>query len=214
MGMVIDGRWIDDDAAYRNPEGGAFVRAESVFRDRITADGSSGYPAEPGRYHLFLAPSCPWAHRTQIWRRLKGLEGVISATLADLPRARSWACSSGIGPARAPAPRTVPRRPGNGAPVSQPRGLPPGAHRPPPLGQRRAVSGPARFGPPRQPRRRPRGWIAGRTRLRSPARPGPVADLEDGARRPPRGYRPDRRRRRAGLHGELDGPLPFPALPV
>ena len=97
MGMVIDGRWIDDDAAYRNPEGGAFVRAESVFRDRITADGSSGYPAEPGRYHLFLAPSCPWAHRTQIWRRLKGLEGVISATLADLPRARSWAYSSGIG---------------------------------------------------------------------------------------------------------------------
>ena len=91
MGMVIDGRWIDDDAAYRNPEGGAFVRAESVFRDRVTADGSSGYPAEPGRYHLFLAPSCPWAHRTQIWRRLKGLEGVISATLADLPRARSWA---------------------------------------------------------------------------------------------------------------------------
>ena len=97
MGMVIDGRWIDDDAAYRNPEGGAFVRAESVFRDRITADGSSGYPAEPGRYHLYLAPSCPWAHRTQIWRRLKGLEGVISATLADLPRARSWAYSSGIG---------------------------------------------------------------------------------------------------------------------
>ncbi len=97
MGMLIEGRWVDDDAAYRNPDGGAFVRAESAFRDRITADGSSGYPAEPGRYHLFLAPSCPWAHRTQIWRRLKGLEGVISATLSDLPKRTSWAYSAGIG---------------------------------------------------------------------------------------------------------------------
>ena len=74
MGMVIDGEWIDDDEKYRNPTGGAFVRAESVWRDTITADGSSGFKAEPGRYHLFLAPSCPWAHRTQMVRRLKGLE--------------------------------------------------------------------------------------------------------------------------------------------
>ena len=96
MGMVIDGKWIDDDAKFRNPTGGAFVRAESVFRDRITADGSSGFKAEKGRYHLFLAPSCPWAHRTQIVRRLKGLEGAISATLSDLPRVRSWAYSRGI----------------------------------------------------------------------------------------------------------------------
>ncbi len=97
MGMVIGGTWVDDDAAYRNPEGGAFVRPESVFRVRITADGSSGYKAEPGRYHLFLAPSCPWAHRTQIVRRLKGLEDMISITLSDLPRTRSWAYSQGIG---------------------------------------------------------------------------------------------------------------------
>ena len=76
MGMVIDGKWIDDDEKFRNPTGGAFVRAESVWRDAITADGSSGFKAEPGRYHLFLAPSCPWAHRTQIIRRLKGLEDV------------------------------------------------------------------------------------------------------------------------------------------
>ena len=97
MGMMIDGTWVDDDAAYRNPRGGAFVRAESVFRGRITADGSSGHKAEPGRYHLFLAPSCPWAHRTQIVRRLKGLEDMISITLSDLPRTRSWAYSQGIG---------------------------------------------------------------------------------------------------------------------
>ena len=91
MGMVIDGKWLDDDAKYRNPTGGAFVRAESKFRDTVTADGSSGFKAEPGRYHLFLAPNCPWAHRTQLYRRLKGLEDVISITLADLPRKRSWA---------------------------------------------------------------------------------------------------------------------------
>ena len=97
MGMLIDGEWIDDDAKYRNPEGGAFVRAESVFRSWITADGSSGFPAEPGRYHLFLAPNCPWAHRTQIVRYLKGLEDAISITLSDLPRKRSWAYTEGIG---------------------------------------------------------------------------------------------------------------------
>ena len=96
MGMVIDGEWIDDDEKYRNPTGGAFVRAESAWRDTITADGSSGFKAEPGRYHLFLAPSCPWAHRTQIIRRLKGLENVISATLSDRPRVRSWAYTRGI----------------------------------------------------------------------------------------------------------------------
>jgi len=95
--MVIDGKWIDDDAKYRNPTGGAFVRAESIFRDWVTADGSSGFKAEPGRYHLFLAPNCPWAHRTQIFRRLKGLEDVISITLSDIPRTTSWAYSEGIG---------------------------------------------------------------------------------------------------------------------
>ena len=97
MGMVIEGKWIDDDAKYRNPTGGAFVRPESSFRDRITADGSSDFKAEPGRYHLFLAPNCPWAHRTQIYRRLKGLDDVISITLADQPRERSWAYTRGIG---------------------------------------------------------------------------------------------------------------------
>ena len=96
MGMVIDGKWIDDDEKFRNPTGGAFVRAESVWRDAITADGSSGFKAEPGRYHLFLAPSCPWAHRTQIIRRLKGLEDTISITLSDLPRITSWAYTQGI----------------------------------------------------------------------------------------------------------------------
>jgi putative glutathione S-transferase len=97
VGMVIDGKWVDDDARYRNSGSGAFVRPQSMFVDLVTSDGSSKFNAEPGRYHLFLAPNCPWAHRTQIFRRLKGLEDVISITLADLPRKRSWAYSRGIG---------------------------------------------------------------------------------------------------------------------
>src|SRR6516225_2841884 len=67
MGMVIEGKWVDDDAQYRTSSSGAFVRPQSVFTHRVTADGSSGFKAEPGRYHLFLAPNCPWAHRTQIF---------------------------------------------------------------------------------------------------------------------------------------------------
>lgn len=62
---------------------GAFVRQENVFRDRVTADGSSGFPAEPGRYHLYVCYACPWASRTIIYRKLKGLEDVISMTAVD-----------------------------------------------------------------------------------------------------------------------------------
>jgi hypothetical protein len=97
MGMLIKGKWVDDDAQYRTAASGAFVRPDSVFTHGVTADGSSGFKAEAGRYHLFLAPNCPWAHRTQIFRRLKGLENVISISLAGLPRKRSWAYSTGIG---------------------------------------------------------------------------------------------------------------------
>ena len=57
---------------------GEFRRADSRFRDRITADGSSGFKAEAGRYHLYVAHGCPWAHRTLIYRSLKKLQGAIS----------------------------------------------------------------------------------------------------------------------------------------
>jgi glutathionyl-hydroquinone reductase len=97
MGMLVEGKWVDDDEKYRNDKSGAFTRNESIFRKWVTADGSSGFKAEAGRYHLFLAPNCPWAHRTQLFRRLKGLEDIITVTLADLPRVRSWAYSEGIG---------------------------------------------------------------------------------------------------------------------
>lgn len=70
---------------------GAFVRQASAFRDRVTADGSSGFPAEAGRYHLYVSLACPWAHRTIIVRRLKGLEDAISLSVVDpLRDDRGW----------------------------------------------------------------------------------------------------------------------------
>ncbi|WP_412539035.1 glutathione S-transferase C-terminal domain-containing protein [Longispora sp. K20-0274] len=68
------------------------------FRGRLTADGSSGWPAEPGRYHLYVSLACPWAHRSIIVRALKGLEDVISMSVLDPVRdGRGWAFRDGPG---------------------------------------------------------------------------------------------------------------------
>jgi len=64
-------------------EQGAFVRQQSAFRESVTADGSSGFRAEPGRYHLYVSLACPWASRAVIVRKLKGLEEVIPMTIVD-----------------------------------------------------------------------------------------------------------------------------------
>lgn len=70
---------------------GAFVRQDSRFRDRVSNDGSTEYPAEPGRYHLYISLACPWASRALIVRRLKGLEDVIGLTVVDpLRDERGW----------------------------------------------------------------------------------------------------------------------------
>jgi putative glutathione S-transferase len=75
---------------------GAFVRQAYTIRDRITADGSSGFRAEPGRYHLYVSLACPWAHRAIIVRRLLGLEPVISMSVVDPIRdERGWAFREG-----------------------------------------------------------------------------------------------------------------------
>ncbi len=74
------------------PAGARFERQAATIRDWVTADGSSGFAAEPGRYHLYVSLACPWAHRTMIVRRLKGLEDVISLSVVDPIRdERSWA---------------------------------------------------------------------------------------------------------------------------
>jgi len=76
---------------------GEFVRRESGFRHWVTADGSSGpsgeggFQAAPGRYHLYVSYACPWAHRTLIFRALKGLEPLISVSVVHpLMPAQSW----------------------------------------------------------------------------------------------------------------------------
>jgi putative glutathione S-transferase len=82
---------------------GAFVRQEYSIRDRITADGSSGFLAEPGRYHLYVSLACPWAHRAIIVRGLLGLETVISMSVVDPIRdQRGWAFRDGPGYSRDP----------------------------------------------------------------------------------------------------------------
>ena len=82
MGMLVDGQWKDvwyDTSATK----GRFVRQQSAFRNWITADGSSGFPAESGRYHLYVSYACPWAHRTLIYRALKGLQDHISISVVN-----------------------------------------------------------------------------------------------------------------------------------
>ncbi len=70
---------------------GAFVRQQSAFRDAVTADGSSAFPAEAGRYHLYVSYACPWASRAIIIRKLKGLEDAIPMTVVDPERDdRGW----------------------------------------------------------------------------------------------------------------------------
>ncbi|HKN94253.1 MAG TPA: glutathione S-transferase C-terminal domain-containing protein [Thermoleophilaceae bacterium] len=75
---------------------GAFRRQESRFRDAVSSDGSTAFPAEDGRYHLYVSWACPWAHRTIIGRRLKGLEGAVGMSCVDPIRdERGWAFTGG-----------------------------------------------------------------------------------------------------------------------
>jgi putative glutathione S-transferase len=79
-------------------EDGCFVRQQDAFRAQVTADGSSGFVAAPGRYHLYVSWACPWAHRTILVRKLKRLEHVIGMTVVDPIRdERGWAFRNGTG---------------------------------------------------------------------------------------------------------------------
>jgi putative glutathione S-transferase len=86
MGLLVEGVW--HDVWYDTKDtGGRFVRSASQFRNFVTADGSAGpsgkggFKAESGRYHLYVSLACPWAHRTLIFRKLKGLEEHISVSV-------------------------------------------------------------------------------------------------------------------------------------
>ena len=103
MGLLIDGRWHDqwyDTSA----SGGRFVRPDSVFRNWVTHDGTpgptggGGYRAEAGRYHLYVSLACPWAHRTLIFRALKGLTPLIDVSVVHwLMAEQGWSFASGDG---------------------------------------------------------------------------------------------------------------------
>ena len=82
MGMLVDGKWLEDDRAVRQQDG-RFVRKPTSFHDRIRADGSTPYTPDAGRYLLYVSLACPWAHRTLIFRRLKGLQEVIDVSVVD-----------------------------------------------------------------------------------------------------------------------------------
>jgi len=85
MGQLVDGVWQEDGSRTKD---GRFVRPSSNFRNFVTADGGAGptgtggFPAEAGRYHLYISLACPWAHRTLIFRTLKKLDSVISVSNA------------------------------------------------------------------------------------------------------------------------------------
>lgn len=75
---------------------GEFVRQESAFRRSVRADPASEFPAEAGRYHLYVSFACPWAHRAMVYRRLKGLEQAVSMSVVDPIRdERGWAFRDG-----------------------------------------------------------------------------------------------------------------------
>lgn len=107
MGVMVDGVWHVDEPPLADRKSGRYERAQSGFRDWVTPDGEpgraedglagdGGFKAEAGRYHLYVSISCPWAHRTRIFRILKDLEGAIGLSLV-LPRrdARGWVFDNG-----------------------------------------------------------------------------------------------------------------------
>lgn len=85
MGLLVDGIWQDTWYDTKST-GGKFKRTDAKFRNWITADGSAGpsgeagFAADSGRYHLYVSYACPWAHRTLIFRTLKGLTDHISTS--------------------------------------------------------------------------------------------------------------------------------------
>jgi len=97
MGQLVDGRW-STEWYDTSKTGGRFVRKESPFRNWITPDGApgptgeGGFPASAGRYHLYVSHACPWAHRTMIFRALKGLGDIITVSVVSpkMPDETGW----------------------------------------------------------------------------------------------------------------------------
>jgi putative glutathione S-transferase len=95
VGYLLNGKWTEGNPPAETGKSGTFDRIASVFRHRVTADGSSGFKAEAGRYHLYVAHNCPWAHRTMIYRAIKKLDHAIGISHA-IPglREQGWTYGS------------------------------------------------------------------------------------------------------------------------
>lgn len=93
LGLLVEGKWVS--SREQDDQQGRFIRPQTTFRNQITAEGSSSYKAEPGRYHLYISWACPWAHRTAIMRQLKGLQDAIglSVVAAEIDQ-NSWEFTS------------------------------------------------------------------------------------------------------------------------
>ena len=103
MGLLVDGKWVDQWYDTKNTDG-RFERSHSQFRDWVTPDGepspgrARGFRAEPGRYHLYVSLACPWAHRTLIYRKLKGLENLIDVSVVSwLMLENGWTFDKALG---------------------------------------------------------------------------------------------------------------------
>ena len=81
LGQLVNGKWTANWTEHN--ESGQFKRMPTQFHNWITAEGSSKFLAEPGRYHLYVSLGCPWAHRTAVLWKLKGLEAVIDLSIVD-----------------------------------------------------------------------------------------------------------------------------------
>lgn len=83
MGYLVNGVWVEEKIVKGRSPQAVFDREPTLFRNKITRDGSSGFPADPSRYHLYIANVCPWAHRAFIMLKLRNLEGKIGVSIAD-----------------------------------------------------------------------------------------------------------------------------------
>jgi putative glutathione S-transferase len=91
MAQLVDGKWRTENILFNHDDKGLYFKRESVFRDRISNDPRSELPAEPGRYHLYCAVACPWAHRATLMRTLKRLEPYVTLTNTfQEPGGQSW----------------------------------------------------------------------------------------------------------------------------
>ena len=95
MGQLVGGRWTNAEEAVPT-QGGAFARPQAAFNGRIEPGGR--FPPQAGRYHLYASLACPWAHRTLIFRRLKGLDSIIGLSITHwLMADEGWTFALGEG---------------------------------------------------------------------------------------------------------------------